>query len=131
MSFVKIKRIVFGEPFPTSREAHERLTGAGNELVLDNLRRLASAGRDIVIRVPIVPGFNDDEENLEATGRFVASLDAVNRIDLLPYNRGGRDKAARLTDGPELLEATPPDHQRLSEVARRLRDFGFVVGIGG
>ena len=111
--------------------AHERIAGVGNGLILDNMKRLASANRTIIVRLPIVPGVNDDDENLEATGRFAALLGVVRRLDLLPYNRGGRDKSARLTGELELLEVAPPGDERLTAMAERLRSFGITVGIGG
>ena len=112
-------------------ERHERMTGAGNELILANIRRLAAAGTDIIIRLPVIPGYNDDERNIEATGRFVASLGGINRIDILPYNSGGRHKSARLVGEHELLEAVRPSDDRLGVVAEKLRGFGFTVRIGG
>ena len=111
--------------------SHEHSTGVGNELLLDNMRRIALLGRDIILRVPIIPGFNDDEHNLEATGRFAASLGAVSRIDILPYNSGGLEKSARLARNYELQEAVPPTDERLKTVAERLQSFGFMVVIGG
>ena len=113
-----------------SRE-HERLTGVGNELILANIQRLAAAGHDVVIRLPVVPGFNDDDQNIAATGKFAAALGGVSRIDLLPYNRGGRQKSTRLTGGHQLLEVASPSDDQLAAVAERLRGFGFTVRIGG
>jgi len=110
---------------------HERLTGAPNQGILDNLRRLASAGRDFVVRLPVIPGLNDHAENIAATGRFVAALPGVRRLDLLPYNSGGRAKSARLAGAKEVLEAQRPDAQRLQAVAQQLRSFGLTVRIGG
>lgn len=112
-------------------EQHERMTGAGNELILANIRRLAAAGNNVIIRLPVIPGYNDDERNIEATGRFVASLGGINRIDILPYHSGGRHKSARLVGEHELLEAVPPSDERLGAVAEKLRGFGFTVRIGG
>jgi pyruvate formate lyase activating enzyme len=112
-------------------EAHERLTGAGNGLILDNLRRLASTGKDIVIRLPAIPGLNDDRSNLEATGRFIASLGIVGGVDILPYNRAGREKSHRLTGEYDLLDAGPADDGRLALMTEVLQHFGLTVRIGG
>ncbi len=77
-------------------EMHERFTGVGNDLILENIRRISQADKKIVIRIPIIPGFNDDPENIEATGKFAASLQGIVRIDILPFNRRGMEKSARL-----------------------------------
>jgi pyruvate formate lyase activating enzyme len=88
--------------------AHERLTGASNELILHNLRRLAQRRRQIIIRVPVIPGVNDDDANVAATGEFVASLGGVTRVDLLPHHEAARAKLARLAGQFELRDAQPP-----------------------
>ena len=113
-----------------SRE-HERLTGVGNELILANIQRLAVGGRKVTIRLPVIPSFNDDDQNLIATGEFVASLRDVTRIDLLPYHRGGRYKAARFTREYELLEVDSSTDARLAAMVERLSGFGFTIRIGG
>jgi pyruvate formate lyase activating enzyme len=111
--------------------AHERCTGVGNELILDNMRRLASSETEMTLRIPLIPGFNDDEDNLEATGRFAASLGTVGRIDILPYNSGGLEKSARLTEEHNLLNVGPPSGAQLKAITGKLQNFGFTVGIGG
>ena len=110
---------------------HERLTGVGNEIILANIRRLAEAGRNVIMRLPIVPGFNDGEQNIATTGKFATALGGISRIDLLPCNRGGRQKSARLTGGHELIDVASPGDDQLAAVAERLRDLGFTVRIGG
>lgn len=116
-------------------DRHERYTGVRNELILDNIRMLAEIGRQTFIRVPIVPGFNDDAENIERTAEFIRSLRTVVKIDILPYNRGGLEKSVRLTaetdDRVSLLRASPPGDGRMEEIAGALRAYGFQVKIGG
>jgi pyruvate formate lyase activating enzyme len=110
---------------------HRQHTGAGNERILDNIRLLAGIAREVYIRVPIIPGFNNGRENMEQTARFVQSLKSVRRVDILPYNRGGLEKAVRLTGGVDLMQAQPPGDDTMSEIAETLRGYGFEVKIGG
>ena len=112
-------------------DEHQRYTGVPNRLILDNIQTLARAGRRMLIRVPIIPGFNDDQANIAATARFAQSLQTVSRIDLLAYNRGGLEKAARLADEPDLMETQTPDDERMEQIAQVLTGYGFDVGIGG
>jgi pyruvate formate lyase activating enzyme len=112
-------------------EIHERYTGVKNDLILDNIRRLSQTDKDIVIRVPVVPGFNDERANIEATGEFAASLQGVSRIDILPFNRGGKEKSARLTVGFEPMQIEPPDEEEMNSIAKILSEYGFEVKIGG
>lgn len=112
-------------------DQHRQYTGVDNDRILQNIAWLARAGRKIIIRVPIIPGFNDDRANLDATAQYVQSLKTVRRIDILPYNRGGLEKAVRLTGKVDLMEAQAPDDGRMDEIAAVLRGHGFEVKIGG
>lgn len=115
----------------TDSDEHESYTGVGNVLILDNIQRLARAGKKIFVRVPIVPGFNDDMANIEETARFAASLGTVHRVDVLPYNRGGLEKSVRLATKLNLMQAEPPENDKMEEIAEVFRGHGFQVKIGG
>lgn len=115
----------------TNNEMHERFTGVGNNLILDNIRLISQAGRKIIIRVPIIPGFNDDSANIEATGEFAASLQGVGRIDILPFNRGGVEKSSRLTDEIQSTQVDTPDAEQMNLIAESLSKYVFEVNIGG
>lgn len=65
---------------------HEELTGVPSEGILDNLRRADAAGCTIWIRRPVVPGVNDSPEDMEATAAFAATLQHLERFELLPFN---------------------------------------------
>ena len=112
-------------------EMHERFTGVGNNLILDNIRRIAQAGKKIVIRIPVIPGFNDDPENIEATGKFAASLPGVGRIDVLPFNLGGAEKSARLMGEIKPMRIETPDEEQMGSIAQSLSKYVFEVNIGG
>jgi len=112
-------------------KTHEHFTGVPNEVILDNIRWLASAGANLILRIPLIPGFNDAESNIEASGRFAASLGCIGTIDVLPYNSGGIEKSARLSQHRELMESEPPDDDMLKTVKNMLQEFGFEVKIGG
>lgn len=77
-------------------ELHRKLTGAGNELILSNLRALDRAGVDIVLRVPVIPGMNDSDADLHAVGELSASLVNCRGIEIMPYHPLGIAKAERI-----------------------------------
>ncbi len=112
-------------------QKHERYTGVPNDQILANLKMLAEAGKKLLVRIPVVPGFNDDAANIESTARFVQTLPTVGRIDILPYNRGGLEKSVRLAAGCDLMRAESPSDEHMAEIARTLRGYGFEVTIGG
>ncbi|UCG46913.1 MAG: glycyl-radical enzyme activating protein [Phycisphaerales bacterium] len=113
------------------REMHRRFTGVDNDLILKNIRRLADAGKQIVIRIPIVAGFNDYRAAVEMAGKFAASLPNVEEIDILPYNSGGLSKAPRLMGNFDLMQAEAPDDEKMAAIAEVLGGYGFQVKIGG
>ncbi len=115
---------------------HRAYTGVSNEPILRNLRRLSteraklSPGHRIILRVPIVPEVNDDDDNLRQIGAFVAELPSVERVDLLPYHRLGREKYRRLARAWEMPSVGAPPDARMTEIARSLRAFDLNVRIG-
>jgi pyruvate formate lyase activating enzyme len=112
-------------------DKHERYTGVPNALILDNLQAVAWANRHMIVRIPIIPGFNDDEANITETARFVQTLPSVEKIDILPFNRGGQEKSVRLTADFELMQGPAPSDERTADIGKTLREYGFQVTIGG
>ena len=110
---------------------HRQWTGAGNAAILANLEALGSAHPNIWIRVPVVPGVNDDPENLEATARFVARIPGVRRVDLLPYHSTGAAKLGRLGRATVLDHLQPPTPGRMADVAGLFQSHGITVTQGG
>ncbi|HVO34910.1 MAG TPA: glycyl-radical enzyme activating protein [Gemmatimonadales bacterium] len=109
-------------------ERHRLFTGAPNRRILENLRALAKHGHRIVLRVPVVPGINDDDDNLDAVRRFAAGLPSLEGLDLLPYHRVGVDKYARVGRSYPLPDTLPPPRERLVAVAETLAAAGLPVG---
>ncbi len=110
---------------------HRAATGQSNQVILDNLRALAEVHPEIWIRVPIIPGCNDDETNLQATARFLAPLAGVRQVDLLPYHPIGEAKFARLGKRYALPGLPSPTPQRLEALAAIFRARGLATTIGG
>jgi pyruvate formate lyase activating enzyme len=95
--------------------AHRAETGAGNERILENIEALASAGWGgrLIVRVPIIPGYNDTVENLQATVAFVRDL-ALNEVNLLPFHRLAASKYAQLgLDYGRYAHLAPPGPETL------------------
>jgi len=71
---------------------HGKFTGRGNERILENLELLAQAGAKIIVRVPIIPLFNDNPDDIGALARFTMGLSSKPPVQLLPYHTLGRSK---------------------------------------
>jgi pyruvate formate lyase activating enzyme len=110
---------------------HREFTGVSNALILRNLRSLAERGYTLAVRVPIVPGVNDDEDAIRQIGAFAAALPHLSGVSLLPYHRAGVEKYRRLHQAYKLPQTRPPSDERMSELVRTLQGFGLQVKIGG
>ena len=110
---------------------HRKYTLVFNNRILDNLRQLSELGHNIILRVPIIPGINDDMENLQATAAFAASLSGLSRVDLLPYHYAAMSKYERLNRTYRLPELHTPSDERLAEIAHVFEGFGLQVNVGG
>ncbi len=105
-------------------DRHRAYTGASNARILENLERLVAVHSNVVIRFPLIPGVNDDDENVRATGAYLASL-RLTRVDVLPYHRAGIAKYDRL-QRPYLLSGHPAARRRPAD-ARRAPAGGLRV----
>jgi len=111
-------------------ERHLRFTGVKYDLILRNLKMLAERGSAVIVRIPIIPGVNDDSDNMDALSGFLSSL-YLRKIDLLPYHRIGSDKYDRLHLSYRMEGVVPPTVEQMETIAVRLRHDGFSVRVGG
>lgn len=111
-------------------EGSSLLTGAGNWCNIENLKLIDKHKVEIWIRYVIVPGLTDELNDLMAMADFVAGLDSVTRVDLLPYHFLGKHKWGLLGLSYELDQVNPPDHTRMREIkemlAKRMRKPIFI-----
>lgn len=112
---------------------HEAFTGRPNEQILENAKYIAENANHLIIRVPVVPTFNDTPSEIAAIARFADSLPNVTEMHLLPYHRLGQDKYTGL--GREYLMdgILPPtnDHMHLLLTAAESASTKLHVQIGG
>ena len=87
-------------------EAHKQYMGQSNELILNNLELVVKTGVPLVIRAPLIPGYNNSDENLRAMAAKVAEIAKDSVVNLLPYHRYGANKY-RMIDMTYQLEDVP------------------------
>lgn len=113
---------------------HRAYTGVDNGPILDNLHTLSRLGVPFVIRVPLIPGVTDTDENLTAIARTVRDLPSLIRVDLLPYNEaaGAKYRAAGMPFRPRFDEHRPlnirTDLFETLGIPVQVRGTGFVRG---
>ncbi len=101
-------------------EKSRYLTGASNRLNLQNLELINEHGVPIWIRYVIVPGLTDTARDIEQMAKFVANLNTVERIDLLPYHSLGKHKWDILRINYELENTKPPAKEEIQELAGKI-----------
>ena len=112
-------------------DKHEAFTGKPNDLILANAQRIARSKVKLIIRTPVIPGFNDTEEEIGAIARFASSLPGVEEMHILPYHRIGSDKYAGLNREYTLSHIEPPSKEKMERLLQVVRGYGLKGQIGG
>ncbi len=108
---------------------HRGVTGVPNEMILENLRRLSAAGARCIVRIPLIPGINDDEKNLLESARFLASLAQLEGIELMGYHDIAQAKYEALGQKYVLVGTSPPVETDMKRAAEVLRSYRLNVVI--
>lgn len=109
---------------------HHRLgTGQSNEGILENLLWLDGQNIPLIIRTPVIPGFNDDAENIAKTARFLSNLQNLQYYELLSYNPMGNDKRRRF--GYAVPSIPVPGKQQMHGLAQAAAALGLPVWVDG
>ena len=108
-------------------EKHLRLTGARNDLLLENLKKLDGAGKNIEIRMVMVPGLTMGEADLRGAGEFLSRLRNVSAVRLLAYHSLARSKFKAVGHPDTMPEAESPNEEALEKCAELLRSYSLHV----
>ncbi len=109
---------------------HKKYTGVSNESILKNLRKLAQNGNKIWIRIPIIPGINDDDLNIKMTSDYISSLN-IEDVFILPYHSIAMDKYRRLNMEYRISNIQEPMDDEMKIIGQKFKDNGINVKIGG
>ena len=94
---------------------HKEGTGVPNELILENAKRIVAMGKNVHFRMPLIPGFNDDDESVLALREFVVNelkIPVVGNVELLKYNKMSEDKFSQLGREDERKDLTAQSDER-------------------
>ena len=117
----------------TNPAKHKEFTGRSNELMMENARKVALSGKTrLVIRVPVIPTFNDTVEEIQGIARFADTLPGVDKIHLLPYHRLGQDKYEGLGRPYLMGNVEPPSKEHMETLKKAVHAVcGLDCQIGG
>jgi pyruvate formate lyase activating enzyme len=107
---------------------HREGTGKTNELILENARK-AAANRRLWVRVPLIPGYNDSEENLKATARFAQEIRAE-QVSLLPYHVWGKSKFEKLGRRYTMDDVPLPSSEHVAHCRKIVEEAGLKTAVG-
>ncbi len=110
---------------------HEAFTGKPNERILSNARLVAEEAKSYVIRIPVIPGFNDTPEEIRAIARFARCLPNAKALHLLPYHRLGQDKYVSLGIPYTMDGVLPLSRERMTYLLSVAEESGLHCQIGG
>jgi len=110
---------------------HKELTGVSNELILENAKKIAAI-KPMIIRIPVVSGCTDSDDNITATARFAFDLgENLKRIDLLPYHKFGTQIYSRIGMEYKLPDIEPPSDDHMIRLKEIVESCGVKAQIGG
>lgn len=105
---------------------HRKYTGAGNELILENIKKTAAKNKELIIRMVIVPGMNDNIEDIKKRISFIKELgSAVKQIDILKYHNLGEGKYKSLG----MIYSVPKDLYREESFWKKVKEMASETGV--
>jgi pyruvate formate lyase activating enzyme len=112
---------------------HIEYTGVTNTLILENYRLLLGSGKNLIVRIPVIPGFNDDTDHLERLKNFINSTKSgsLKRINLLPFHKTGSSKYKKFNFHYLMEGIIPPDIEKMKKIKELFMETGTKVKIGG
>lgn len=112
-----------------SDEHHKQCTGVGNQVILENLAFLSKElEKPVIVRMPVIPGYNDSDENLHSMGRFLAEhVPTCLEVNLLAYHNMGEGKRELLEENSSIFSSHTPSDQEMEEYRNIIKSYGLVV----
>jgi len=108
-------------------EAHIKYTGVSNQLIIENLVKLGIRGVPIEIRIPVIPGINDNAEYAKRTGELLGRIPAITAVRLLKYHNLAKSKYISLGKPERMPETSDNQSAKIDEYASFLEQYGLKV----
>jgi pyruvate formate lyase activating enzyme len=111
LDICKIVNIVLFDIKHMDDEIHRKLTGVGNELILNNFRELIKLGKEVYVRYPMIKGYNDDMDNIKEMCGLLKEA-GINQLDVIPFHDIGESKYYSISYEPIHIEKHTDDEIR-------------------
>ncbi|SBT13481.1 4-hydroxyphenylacetate decarboxylase activating enzyme [Vibrio celticus] len=109
---------------------HKAETGVDNRIILENILRISFITK-VTVRIPVIPGFNDNAEEIQAIGQFAQMMSNVDTIHLLPYHNYGENKYSLLGLSYPLQGIESNLDEKIDQLKSKVESMGFTCHIGG
>jgi len=110
---------------------HKKWTGVENKRILENLKNLVDCEKDITIRIPLIPGVNDNQDEFKSIIRFVKSLRRIKSVHILPFHQMGSSKYGMLGIDYQLRNLDEEKEKNIDLCKKIIIEMGLKVSIGG
>jgi len=110
---------------------HRHYTGVSNEQILKNLETLAQNDSRVIIRIPLIPGINDDDDNINSTVSLLLHLPQIESVHILPYHDFQTRKYDTFSINYKARDVDPPSPARVEEIRKQLAVSGLNIEVGG
>jgi pyruvate formate lyase activating enzyme len=110
---------------------HKVYTGQSNDLILNNIKHIVDTGKEVIIRIPLIPSVNDTDENISKTINFIKELQLIKEVHILPYHRLGINKYDYLGYDYLLKHKLTPEEEHIESIKDMFEKEGFICKIGG
>jgi len=107
----------------------KKLTGGTNHIILNNLKKIDGLGKEIIIRIPIIPGYNNSEKNLEAMHLFLEQLHKKPEVNILPFHQLGRYKYEGLGRDYSFNNKKPCEYKEAEKAANFFINLGYDIKV--
>jgi len=112
-----------------SPRQHTKFVGVDNTLILKNLNRIVEQGKEVLIRIPLIPGINDTDDNLHKTAEFIKSLGEY-KVELIPYHEFALTKYDLIGRQYTLHKLQPYTSEQLEQIKEKMNELGVKAIIG-
>ena len=94
-------------------------------MILENLKRISILKKPIILRVPVIPGYNDEEDNFKAMAGLIKELKNIKKVELLPYHKLGVQKYKNLGRVYILSKLNSPPADRIEKLKELMEKYGI------
>lgn len=112
-------------------QKHKKYIGSSNEIIIENLKKLDKEGVEIFIRLPLIKGINDSDDDINKVLDLIRNMDNISQVNLLEYHSMGKEKYSRLNMEYLLNGDEKPSANRINQIEKIFQREGFKTIIGG